>query len=162
MKELLIIRHAKSSWDNPHLTDFFRPLNKRGLRDAPAMAAKIGERNIALDLLLTSDAKRAYATCLFFSEQFPKAKIEVDSRLYEALPKIFYEVIADIDNQYSSVAVFAHNTGITDFVNQLTNVHVDAVPTCGVFAVKINIDNWKDFQKGKKVFWFFDYPKNLL
>ncbi|ANI89194.1 phosphohistidine phosphatase [Arachidicoccus ginsenosidimutans] len=162
MKELLVIRHAKSSWDSPFLEDSERPLNARGLRDAPMMAERIAHRNIALDLLLTSDAKRAYATCMFFAKEFPNAKVEIESNLYEALPKDFYEVIEDIDNRYTSVAVFSHNSGITDFVNELTNVHVDVVPTCGVFAVKIDVDDWKNFRKGKKAFWFFDYPKNLI
>ncbi|HEY0298149.1 MAG TPA: histidine phosphatase family protein [Arachidicoccus sp.] len=162
MKELLIVRHAKSSWDNPHLEDFQRPLNTRGLHDAPMMAERTAKRNVALDLLLTSDAKRAYTTCMFFSKEYPKAKVEIESKLYEALPKMFYEVIQGIDDKYSSAAIFSHNSGITDFVNELTNVHVDVVPTCGVFAIKINIDTWKDFKKGDKAFWFFDYPKNLI
>lgn len=162
MKELLIVRHAKSNWDDPRLSDFDRPLNNRGLRDAPEMAGRLVKKNIQLDLLLTSDAKRAYATCLFFAQAFPNARVGTNHSLYEASPKTFYDVIEDIPNKYISVAIFSHNTGITDFVNELTHVHVDVVPTCGVYALKIDTDNWKHFKKSEKAFWFFDYPKNLI
>ncbi|MDE1190902.1 MAG: histidine phosphatase family protein [Arachidicoccus sp.] len=162
MKELLIIRHAKSSWNDPSLRDFDRPLNKRGLQDAPMMAQRLAQKKFNPDLLLSSDAKRAFATCMFFAKKFPLADVLTEHKLYEALPKEFYDVIENISNSYNSVAIFSHNSGITDFVNELTNVHVDVVPTCGIFAIKAAIDNWKDFRKGEKAFWFFDYPKNLI
>ena len=162
MKELFIIRHAKSSWAEPMQADFDRPLNERGKKDAPFMAEELRKRNIPIDLLLTSDAKRATATCHCFSNEFPQAKILIEPKLYQASSKNFYEVVQNIDDQYSHVAIFSHNTGLTDFVNDPCNVHVDIVPTCGIYAIKIAIDNWKDFKKGKRAFWFFDYPKNHL
>lgn len=162
MKELFVIRHAKSSWAEPFQNDFDRPLNDRGKKDAPFMAAELKKKNISIDLLLTSDAKRAAATCHCFFNEFTQAKILIEPKLYQATTKAFYEVVQDLDNQFNSVAIFSHNTGLTDFVNDLCNVHVDIVPTCGIYAVKIAIEDWKEFRKGKKGFWFFDYPKNHL
>ena len=162
MKELLIIRHAKSSWDDSSLNDFDRPLNTRGLQDAPEMAKRLAERNIQLDLLLTSDAKRAFATCMFFANVFPRAAVKTEHKLYAALPKTIYTEIENIADEYNSVAVFSHNTGITDFVNELTFVRVDIMPTCGIYALRIDTDSWKNFRKAEKIFSFFDYPKNIV
>lgn len=162
MKELLIIRHAKSSWVKPRQNDIDRPLNERGERDAPFMAGELKKRGVHVDLLLSSNAHRAYDTCMHFATFFPDAQIINEPKLYQATIKTFYEVVRDIDDQYASVALFSHNTGVTDFVNDLCNVHVDIVPTCGIYAVKVEIDEWKKFKGGKKAFWFFDYPKNHL
>lgn len=162
MKELLVIRHAKSSWQNPWEDDFDRPLNDRGKRDAPFMAAEIKKKEVRLDALVTSDANRAYSTCAFFSAANPGIPVIKESRLYQANVKHFFEVVHNLPDAYRSVALFSHNTGLTDFVNRLTKVRVDIVPTCGIYAIKIDIDNWVDFKDGKKAFWFFDYPKNHL
>lgn len=162
MKELLVIRHAKSSWQNPWEDDFDRPLNDRGLKDAPFMAAEILKREVALDALVTSDANRAFSTCLLFAQVYPEARVIKDARLYQASVKNFFEVIHSLSDDYQRVALFSHNTGLTDFVNRLTKVRVDIVPTCGIYGVKADIIRWADFKSGKKAFWFFDYPKNHL
>ena len=72
------------------------------------------------------------------------------------------EVAASLDDKYDNVAIFSHNPGITDFVNSLCkDVQIDDMPTCGIFAVEIAIENWIDFKKAEKKFLFFDYPKNV-
>jgi phosphohistidine phosphatase len=68
-------------------------------------------------------------------------------------------VIEEVDEDFKTIAIFSHNPGITDFVNQLTTARVDNVPTCGIFGLKADIKKWKDFEEAKKEFWFFDYPK---
>lgn len=162
MKELLIIRHAKSSWQNPWEDDFDRPLNDRGKRDAPFMAAEIFKKEIVIDALVSSDANRAYATCAYFAQVFTAVPVIKDSRLYQASVKNFFEVVQSLPDKYKTVALFSHNTGLTDFVNKLTKVRVDVVPTCGIYGVKADIEHWTDFKNGEKAFWFFDYPKNHL
>ncbi len=72
---------------------------------------------------------------------------------------VFFDTIAGMDDALQTLAIFSHNPGITDFVNMLTNVHTDNMPTSAVFAVKADIKSWKEFEKAKKEFWFFDYPK---
>ena len=162
MKELLVIRHAKSSWQNAWEDDFDRPLNDRGKRDAPFMADEILKKGVPIDLLVTSDANRAASTCGYFSKAYPGVLVIKEPKLYQASVRAFYEVIQSLDDQYNCVALFSHNTGLTDFVNKLTKVRVDLVPTCGVFAVKMDIENWASFKGSTKAFWFFDYPKNHL
>lgn len=162
MKELLVIRHAKSSWQNPWEDDFDRPLNDRGRRDAPFMADEILKRGVSIDALVTSDANRAVSTCAYFATAYPGVPIIKESRLYQANVKSFFEVIQNLPDAYQSVALFSHNTGLTDFVNKLSKVRVDIVPTCGIYGVKSDIECWAEFKNGKKAFWFFDFPKNHL
>lgn len=161
MKQLLIIRHAKSSWDFSTLNDFDRPLNERGLRDAPKMGKRMFDKGIKVDAFISSTANRAFTTAVFIAEAYGIKQKEIIQvpELYHAAPPVFYKVIREVDDRFNNIAIFSHNPGITDFVNQLTETRVDNMPTCGIFAVRIDIDNWKDFEKANKQFWFFDYPK---
>jgi phosphohistidine phosphatase len=164
MKTLLLIRHAKSSWDQPGLSDFDRPLNERGKKDAPLMAKRVKEKGIELDHLISSPAKRARKTAKYFAEEFgfKKDDIKLVEELYEATQEEFFHTIKDINDKYNNVALFSHNPGLTDFVSSLTNVRVDNMPTCSVFALQIKTGNWKDFVNAEKNFLFFDYPANPL
>lgn len=164
MKELILVRHAKSSWDNPSLKDFDRPLNERGKKDVITMSERLASRKIHPDLLIASPAKRTQATAKAFAKtlEINSNEIVLVPSLYQALPPEFYKVIKNIDNTKQCVLMFTHNTGLTDFANELTSVHIDNIPTCGIFAIKADCTNWKDFAKSNKQFWFFDYPKLLL
>ncbi len=161
MKSLLLIRHAKSSWDNPTQNDFDRPLNARGLNDAPMMAQRLLDRKVKIDAFFSSPAVRAKQTCSLFMEVYniDKTAIQLQSQLYLAAPDVFMQTITNIPDSVSSAAIFSHNNGISEFVNTLTNTTIDDMPTCSVFGVKAGIETWKDFAKAKKEFWFFDYPK---
>lgn len=162
MKTLLLVRHAKSSWDNPSQKDFDRPLNNRGHKDAPAMAERLVAKNILLDALISSTALRAFTTAKYFAKafDFPEQQIIKAPELYDAPYDVYSDVINRIDNRYDSVAIFAHNPGITMFANTLTTTKIDNMPTCCVFAVKIETDDWSSFEQAKKVYWFVDFPKN--
>jgi phosphohistidine phosphatase len=164
MKTLLLIRHAKSSWDQPGLSDFDRPLNERGKKDAPAMAKRVKEKGIEVDHFISSPARRARKTAKYFAEAFgcKKDDVQLVEELYGATPSEFLQAVRGIDDRYHTVALFSHNPGITDFASSLTNVRVDDMPTCSVFAVQIETDSWKDFLHTEKKFLFFDYPKNPL
>lgn len=163
-KTLLLIRHAKSSWDDPALNDFDRPLNERGKKDAPEMAKRINDNKVKIDAFVSSPAKRARQTSKHFAREFDRKKkdIVLEERLYEAGENTFYNVVEDLKNKWDSVAIFSHNPGITSFVNSLTETRVDDMPTCAVFAITADIDDWKDFKTGKKEFLFFDYPRTEL
>lgn len=161
MKTLLIIRHAKAETAFT-LNDFERPLNERGKKDAPVMAARLQERNIGIDAFISSPAKRAKKTATLFCETMGGKEDEIIfiSALYHAPAEIFYNVIQEVADENNCIAVFAHNPGITHFVNELAEtIRIDNMPTCAVFAVKVNCNSWKDFVKAKKEFLFFDYPK---
>lgn len=161
MKKLIIIRHAKSSWDSASATDFDRPLNDRGHKDAPAMAKRLLKKDIKIDAFVSSPANRALTTATYFAEAYEKKFkhiIQIPA-LYHPSMEVFYSVIEELENDLKTVAIFSHNPGITDFVNELTTARIDNVPTCGIFGVKADIKKWKEFAEAEKEFWFFDYPK---
>jgi phosphohistidine phosphatase len=161
MKILILVRHAKSDWANTSLDDIDRPLNERGKKDAPAMAKRLLDKKIKIDAFVSSPAKRAARTAQLFAEEFGKKKGKIDfiDELYMAAPSAFSAIISKLDKKDEVVALFSHNEGITSFANTLTDVRVDNIPTCGVFAVKADCEKWSDFADAKKEFWFFDYPK---
>lgn len=163
MKQLLLIRHAKSSWTNIGQEDFERPLNERGIRDAPLMAKKLIEKNYKPDALISSTAVRALETATFFAEVmgFKKKDIIQVPELYHAPPKVFKEVIQALPDGLSTVAIFGHNPGITEMANELTNIQIDNLPTCGIFGVEAEVKSWKNFLDSEKSFLFFYYPKAL-
>lgn len=164
MKTLILVRHAKSSWEEAGLSDSERPLNERGKRDAPEMAKRLRKRKLEIDKLVSSPAERAFRTARFFAKEFDfkKDDILVEKALYGALSSGFEQVVAGLKDKYTTVALFSHNPGITEYANTLTNVRTDNVPTCGVFAVQADVDNWAAFAKAEKKFLFYDYPKNPL
>ena len=161
-KTLLIVRHAKSSWDVGTLNDFERPLNDRGKKDAPMMAKRLLEKKVTIEAFVSSPAKRAKKTAELFAAAYGKTDEDVVyvSKLYHAAAEVFFEVVEELDESLSKVALFSHNPGITEFVNLLLeDVRIDDMPTCGVFAVQVQAEKWKDFKKSRKDFLFFDYPK---
>lgn len=161
MKSILLVRHAKSSWENFGVPDFDRPLNDRGKRDAPMIAGRLLDRKVGIDGFVSSPAKRAKKTAQAFAEKYgvnTDRIIYVDN-LYEAGPDQFFEAIENLDDKMESVAIFSHNPGITGFANKMEVAKIDEMPTCSVFAVRIPIKTWKEFRNSTKEFWFFEYPK---
>jgi len=161
-KTLLLIRHAKSDWNDPSLDDIDRPLNERGKKDAPTMAHRLLDKKIVIDAFISSPAKRARKTAYIFASVYKRDKDDIifRSELYGAAEDVFYDVILTADNQFESIAIFSHNPGLTDFANLLTDQRIDNIPTCGIFAIKVDAGTWAAFKEAKKECWFFDYPKN--
>ena len=162
MKTLLIIRHAKSSWDNSIINDIDRPLNDRGKRDAPVMARRLIKTNVKIGLFVSSPAKRARSTAEFFIREYGRSEKEIlfVPELYHAPVQTFRDTISRLDDRYDSVAIFSHNPGITAFANTLTSVRLDNMPTCSIFAVTSLAMQWHEFSSAGSTFWFFDYPKS--
>ncbi len=163
MKTLLFIRHAKSSWANIGQTDFDRPLNDRGTKDAADMAQRLLAKKIVIDTFITSTALRALTTCKAFASAYNKeSNIVLVPKLYHALPYIFYEVIKELDDEMNNVAIFAHNPGITEMVSTQTKpMQLIDMPTCGIVAVNTNIHSWHDYEKAEKAVLFFTVPKEI-
>jgi Phosphohistidine phosphatase SixA len=165
MKKLYIVRHAKSSWDHPALSDFDRPLNDRGNKDAPRMGKRLKEKRIFPDVMLTSPAVRAFETCKIISTtlNFPIGKIQTDRKLYHADEDQILSVIRnlkDLKDDEEVVFLFGHNPGLTEFANLLVNESIDNIPTSGVVGAELKIKFWKDASFGCGEMLFFDFPKN--
>ncbi len=163
MKSVILVRHAKSSWDDISVKDFDRPLNERGKRDAPVMAQRLLDRKININAFIASPAKRAQKTATIFAETYgiDKDTITKVPDLYLPAPEAFWSAIENAPAAAQTIAVFSHNPGITEFANSLTSIRVDDMPTCAMFAVTAAVDDWKDFRNAEKTFWFFDYPKAI-
>jgi len=164
LKTLILVRHAKSSWDSIGLDDAERPLNERGKKDAPEMAGRLKDKKVEVEIFISSPAKRAHKTAKYFAEEFGlnKKEVLIVTKLYGASVGTFLEVVTSIEDKYKTAAIFSHNPGITEFANTLSSVHTDNIPTSGIFAVQANTNKWSDFTKAEKNFLFFDYPKNPL
>jgi phosphohistidine phosphatase len=164
MKTLILVRHAKSSWDQEGLHDSERPLNERGKKDAPDMAKRLRRKGLKIDRFVSSPAERAFRTARFFAKEFEvkKDEIQVEKALYGAQTSQFEQVVSSLKDKYNTVVLFSHNPGITDYANSLTNVRTDNIPTCGMLAVQADVESWVLFLKAEKRFLFYDYPKNPL
>ncbi|MBM3178161.1 MAG: histidine phosphatase family protein [Bacteroidetes bacterium] len=163
-RHLYLVRHAKSSWDNPDWRDVERPLNERGKKDAPKMARRIKEREITPSLMLSSYAKRAIKTCKIFAEVLncPKTIIEVEERLYHADSETILKVIQEKGGKADHLFLFGHNPGLTSLANKLTGENILNVPTCGVVAIAFKLKDWDLIRFGAGKLKFFDFPKRLI
>lgn len=164
MKTLLVIRHAKSSWEIGSMKDFDRPLNDRGNRDAPLMAENLFEKKIDIACFLSSPALRARTTAGYFAAAYGRSAEDIIlvPKLYEASIHTFYEVVAGINATCHSAAIFSHNPGITEFVNSLGIQQVDDMPTCAIYAITIDTHDWTSFKTARKEFLFFKQPKQAF
>lgn len=145
MKTLLILRHAKSSWDDPGLADIDRPLNKRGKRDAPRVGFLLREEDIVPDLILSSPALRARKTAEAVAENCGyEGEVEIEDRFYPGDPSDYMEVISHLPDQYQGVMVVGHNPGLEELLSALTDESV-SLPTAALAQVSLPIQSWRDF-----------------
>lgn len=159
MKKLILVRHAKSDWSY-NVEDFQRPLNSRGHKDAPKMAKFLKENGFQIDAFVTSPAKRALTTCRYFAETFEHSEIEKKEDLYESHLEDFTKTILYLNDDYSHVALFSHNPGISDFASSLTQNMIE-FPTCGVAVFEVDCEEWSQFEGAEKRFLNFFIPKGI-
>jgi phosphohistidine phosphatase len=161
--QLVLVRHAKSDWSLPGQQDWDRPLNPRGLRDAPEMARRLKSRKLKPDRILTSPAVRALTTATIMARALKVAasKMTPDERLYLASPGDLLAVIRELGGTSARLMVFGHNPGITEFANRLSaDATIDNLPTCGFFTARFDVADWSQLEWGQGEEAEFDYPKN--
>ena len=161
MKQLILVRHAKSSWKDSSIEDHDRPLNKRGEREAPYMAKVLSKRKITPDIIVSSTAERAWTTAREFAKKldYKKKDIVREKELYMADVDDMLQYVKDINDKHSVVMLVGHNPGLTSFANLLSKDSIDNIPTCGVYALQFDIESWKDVGAEKGKVTFFEYPK---
>ncbi len=162
MKTLLILRHAKSSWNNARLADHDRPLNERGKADAPRMGKLLKREDLVPDLIISSSAERALSTAEAVALACDyEAELLVTRQLYHASPDAYREVLHAHGGQRQRVMVVGHNPGIGELVEELTG-YAEHMPTAALAQVQFDITSWADLTEetpGKLVnFW---RPKEL-
>jgi phosphohistidine phosphatase len=159
MKKLMLVRHAKSGWDNPILTDFERPLSHRGEKDAPHMAERLIKKHLVPQYLLSSPALRAKTTAGIFAKQFKLAEPKYNPAIYEATYMTLLSVVNSLPDEYDFVALFGHNPGLSQLIYYLTDQLYD-MPTCGVVIIDFDNTSWKMVSSGAGTIQYNDYPKN--
>ena len=161
MKILIILRHAKSSWSNSGLSDFDRPLNERGKRDAPFMGKLLRDMNIQPDAIFVSPAKRAKQTIKKVVKELgiPESEITWKENAYLASTRELLRIIHSAPKDAQSLMLVGHNPGLTDLANQLGNARIDNIPTAGVCYIDFEVDDWKGIGEAAGKVRFFEYPK---
>jgi phosphohistidine phosphatase len=162
VKTLTLVRHAKSSWKHPELTDRQRPLNKRGERDAPEMGRRLAGRGERPDLIVSSPAVRALTTARTIARAVGHAEEEIvlEERVYDADDEDLLELVRGLDDAFEHVMLFGHNPALTDLVNRLVAEPLDNVPTCGVVRLEHPGATWHEFGRSGPLAMAFDWPKN--
>lgn len=151
MKTLYLLRHAKSSWDDPDLDDRERPLNERGQRAAPAMAYHMKTRGYRPDLVLCSPATRCVQTLEALAENLGELSVRYDEALYLATPGILHGFVTDLDPGLDQVLIIAHNPGIGEFARMMADPGDDhyaemagKFPTAGLAVLTSPANAWTD------------------
>lgn len=154
------MRHAKSGWEDFSQPDHNRPLNKRGMADAPVMGQRIAEMQMTPELIVSSTAYRAEATAKLLAAELQLLdKIITNPNIYEAGIGNLMEVISGLDDRFSQVILVGHNPGFTMLANYLqNNRHIDNMQTCAIALLGFDSERWADVKAGKLL--DYDYPKN--
>lgn len=162
MLRLTLVRHAKSSWTDPGMGDFERPLNKRGTRDAPVMAVRVGELRRLPDLLVSSPALRAYTTAGVFAERlgFSADAIQLEQRIYDASRETLIEVVRELDPKARHAMLFGHNPGFSDLAHWLATCSFTEMPTCAIASIELQVSDWRELGPGCGKLARYLYPKD--
>jgi len=162
MKTLVITRHAKSSWNSDAIDDFSRPLNKRGLRDAPVMAQRLQQRGPIPQLVVSSTAARALATTKLMLPAFEisEDQLVTTDEIYEAPVSALAQTIKAQPDTFEIIMLVGHNPGVSGFAEFLSvGAHLQ-MPTCAMACLQLDIDSWKDLYRDCANLLWYDYPKN--
>ncbi|MBK8303684.1 MAG: histidine phosphatase family protein [Pyrinomonadaceae bacterium] len=161
MKTLYLLRHAKSSWDDPAQTDFERPLNKRGLKAAPFMGELMAKKRFEPSVIVSSPAMRAKTTARLVKDAGSfSADIIFEKSIYEASPNALRQVISEISDNHSSALLVGHNPGIEGFIRYLTG-DLEPMPTAALAVIELEIEKWDEINDGNGELKAVYRPKEL-
>jgi phosphohistidine phosphatase len=159
MKYLYLLRHAKSDWSDPLLSDMERPLNPRGIKNAPFMARLLATQTILPSLMLCSPALRTKQTAEFFRAALPQLEIHYAPELYLADPLVILEQIKKVDGNHNAIIVCGHNPGLTDLTNLLQVQNIKNLPTCSWVLLSIEKHSWQTLIEGCAKLLAYERPK---
>ncbi|MFN8282790.1 MAG: histidine phosphatase family protein [Chitinophagales bacterium] len=164
MKYLTIIRHAKSSWENLELDDFDRPLNDRGKQAILLIGNYLKQQKTHPDLILSSPAKRAKKTAQGIAKlvNYRVADIQYEQTFYDDGLKAIIALIQQTENHYNDIFLFGHEPILSALIYHFTTTNLEKFPTCAVFRMKFDTNNWSDLSAKKANCEFYVNPKLLL
>ena len=164
MRRLSIARHAKSSWNDASLSDFDRPLNKRGQRDAPRMAQRLSAQARQPDLVVSSTALRAITTALHYVEGLglDDDRLVKEPRIYDASVQTLSYLVQELPDHARHVLLVGHNPGFSALAHWLATCPFDEMPTCAVVQIELHVDQWSEVGPGCGHLTDYLYPKDGL
>ena len=162
MLRITLVRHAKSSWNDAGLSDFERPLNGRGQRDAPVMAERLHALKRMPDRLISSPALRAISTARIFAKEFGirAQDIELRPRIYDASLATLVEVVREISPEVRHALLFGHNPGFSELACWLAHCPFQEMPTCAIASLELNVSAWSELGPGCGKLATYLYPKD--
>ena len=161
-KTLYLVRHAKSSWSDPSLSDRDRPLNKRGRRSAPDMGSRLALKGHQPDLIISSPAKRALMTAGIIAKEldYDKSEILTDESMYFSGDRGMLKMLEGVDDRYQRVMIVGHNPAMTSLMNSLVETSVYNMPTCAIAVIGYNMASWSALRSADGNLLDYDFPKN--
>ena len=167
MKRLYLLRHAKSSWDDPTLADHDRPLAPRGRRAAKVMAEHLRRKGIAPELVLCSPSRRTRQTLTRIAPGLGKnADVQIEPELYAASAPDLLEVLREVPDEVESVMLIGHNPGIQDLALSLAGGGSEVArvsskfPTAALATLELD-GSWRQLEPGSAELVSFVKPKEL-
>lgn len=160
MKKLILMRHAKSSWEYD-VNDVERPLKKRGLKDT-TLVARAFKKNVDLpEIIFSSPANRALTTCKVFMREtgLSETGLKVVDQLYDFGGNSVIGFLKSVPDEYNYIMIFGHNHAFTSIANMYGSTYIDNLPTAGLVVLSLKADSWKDIGKGTTEHLIF--PKDL-
>jgi phosphohistidine phosphatase len=163
MKTLYLVRHAKSSWEEPGVSDADRPLIPKGLKKTKLIVDFLLKRETIIDLMISSPAVRAYETAKIIAAglNYPLNKIKIDRKIYDGYYDRILDIIYGTSNEINSLMIFGHNPTITNLANLFLHPGIESMPTSCVVCLSFNIDRWEDIPANEAIQEFVVSPKML-
>lgn len=161
MKKLVIIRHAKSDWEDTSLDDYDRPLNQRGLKDAPFIGKFLKEKSLIPDEIISSPATRAITTAELIAKEVGYEKaITPNQYIYEAYVNTMQEIVSFIRDDNNTVFLVGHNPGVSALAYMLSDLK-ESIPTCAVVEIEFDCDSWMEVSRENSTLISYESPKKL-
>jgi phosphohistidine phosphatase len=160
-KILYLVRHAKSSWDDPSLADKDRPLSPRGLSSAPDMGRRLAAQGHKPDLVISSPARRALTTAKKIAKEtgYRESKVITDDHLYFSGTRSMVDLLEKLDDKYSRVMIVGHNPAMSSLLNILCDSSVENMPTCAIAVINFDMTSWSELTMSDGELVAYDYPK---
>lgn len=160
MKELILVRHAKSSWEYD-VKDADRPLGERGISDAHLIAEAMQKHVTGVHAFFSSPANRALHTCMILMRELklPLESLQIVKELYDFSGEGVSNHIRNMDDTFEKVMLFGHNNAMTHIANKWGSKYLENVPTCGVVLLHFPVKSWQEISYGTTQKTIF--PKHL-
>jgi len=163
MKKLYLIRHAKSSWEEPGISDMERPLMEKGFKRTMKIIRFLNEHDVKIDLIISSPAERAFQTAILIAKGigYPEDKIQIERKIYDGYYDRILDLIYATSIEVNSLMIFGHNPTITHLANLFLHPGVELLPTAGTVCISFDTDSWESIPSVDPINEFIIFPKML-